>query len=128
MLRRMETTYRVWVGAGALAALLAVGAAAGAAHLAAGIGAGEERALASALQMHGWHSLALVAAGLWGARGGRLTHLAGAAFVLGLLLFCGTIYLSVLGGPRLIALAPAGGTAFMLGWLLLAVSALRPAR
>ncbi len=128
MLHRMETTYRAWIGAGALAALLAVAAAAGAAHLSAGIAPNEERALAGAVQMHGWHALALVAAGLWGARGGRLTHLAGAAFLLGLLLFCGTIYLSALGGPRLVALAPAGGTAFMLGWLLLGVSALRPAR
>ena len=129
MLRRMnETTYRVWVGAGALAGLLAVAAAAGAAHLATRSGAGDAAALGSAVQMHGWHALALVGAGLWGARGGRLPHLAGAAFIVGLLLFCGTIYLSALGGPRLIALAPVGGTAFMLGWLLLAVSALRPPR
>ena len=127
MLRRMETTYRVWVGAGALAGLLAVAAAAGAAHLATR-GAGDAAALGSAVQMHGWHALALVGAGLWGARGGRLTHFAGAAFILGLLLFCGTIYISALGGPRLTALAPAGGTAFMLGWLLLAVSALRAPR
>lgn len=123
MLRRMDTTYRVWVGAGALAGLLAVAAAAGTAHL-----GGDARALGSAAQMHGWHALALVAAGLWGARGGRLTHLAGAAFAIGLLLFCGTIYLAALGGPRLTALAPAGGTAFMLGWLLLAISALRARR
>ena len=119
----MDTTCRAWVAAGALAGLLAV-AAAGTAHLP----GGDARALGSAVQMHGWHALALVATGLWGARGGRLTHLAGAAFALGLLLFCGTIYLSAAGGPRLVALAPMGGGAFMLGWLLLGASALRRPR
>ncbi len=121
MLRRMDTTYRVWVAAGALAGFLAVAAAAGGAHLA----GGDSRALSSAVQMHGWHALALVGAGLWGARGGRLTHFAGAAFTAGLLLFCGTIYLSALGALRLGPLAPVGGTAFMLGWALLGISALR---
>ncbi len=120
----MDTPCRAWVAAGAFAGLLAVAAAAGAAHLA----GGDARALGSAVQMHGWHALALVGAGLWGARGGRLTHLAGSAFAVGLLLFCGTIYLSALGGPRLVALAPVGGTAFMLGWLLLGASALRRPR
>lgn len=121
MLPRMNTTYRVWVAAGALAGLLAVAAAAGGAHLA----GGDIRALASAVQMHGWHALALVGVGLWGARGGRLTHFAGAAFTLGLLLFCGSIYLSALGVLRLGPLAPVGGTALMLGWALLGISALR---
>ena len=117
----MDTTYRAWVATGAAAGLLAVAAAAGTTHLAGGDG----RALASAVQMHGWHALALVGAGLWGGRGGRLTHFAAAAFLLGLLLFCGSIYLGAAGGPHLGLLAPVGGTAFMLGWALLAISALR---
>lgn len=120
----MDTSYRAWVAAGALAGLLAVLAAAGAAHLS-GSGGGDARALGSAVQMHELHALALVLVGLWGARGGRLTHAAGAAFVVGLLLFCGTIYSAALGGPSIGRLAPVGGTAFMLGWALLGVSALR---
>jgi len=122
-MRFMDTNYRAWIGVGALAGLLAVAAAAGTAHLT-GLGA-DGRSLASAVQMHGWHALALVAVGLLGARGGRLGHFAGAAFMVGLVLFCGTIYLSAVGGPRLVAAAPAGGTAFMLGWGLLGFAALR---
>ena len=128
MLRRMGTIYRfwpyrAWVVVGGVAGLLAVAAAAGAAHLAAD--PTEQRALGSAVQMHGWHALALVGVGLWGARGGWLGHAAGVAFALGLLLFCGTIYLGALGGPHLGPLAPVGGTLLMLGWGLLGVSALR---
>ena len=120
----MDTPYRAWVAAGALAGLLAVAAAAGGAHLAAG-GGTAARAVGSAVQMHGWHALALVGVGLWGTRGGVLGHLAGIAFSLGLLLFCGSIYLGALGGPHIGPVAPVGGTAFMLGWVLLGASALR---
>ena len=115
--------YRGWVALGGLAGLLAVAAAAGAAHLP--VQAGEARALASAVQMQGWHALALLACGLWGARGGWLAHAAGAAFALGTLLFCGTVYAGALGGPRLGLLAPVGGSLLMLGWLLLGLSAIR---
>lgn len=116
-------SYRGWVALGALAGLLAVAAAAGAAHLP--VEAGEARAIASAVQMQGWHALALLGCGLWGARGGGLTHSAGAAFTLGTLLFCGTVYAGALGGPHLGALAPLGGSLLMLGWALLGLSALR---
>ncbi len=115
--------YRGWVALGGLAGLLAVAAAAGAAHLP--VEAGEARALASAVQMQGWHALALLGCGLWGARGGGLTHAAGGAFALGTLLFCGTVYAGALGGPHLGVLAPVGGSLLMLGWALLGLSALR---
>ncbi len=118
-----SSPYRIWVVLGGTAGLLAVAAAAGAAHLAAD--PAEQRALGSAVQMHGWHALALLGVGLWGIRGGWLGHAAGVAFGLGLLLFCGTIYLGALGGPHLGPLAPVGGTLLMLGWGLLGVSALR---
>ena len=75
--------------------------------------------------MQGWHALALVACGLWGARGGRLTHAAGGAFALGTLLFCGAVYVPLLGGPSLGRVAPVGGSLLMLGWALLGLSALR---
>ncbi len=117
--------YRGWVALGALAGLLAVAAAAGAAHLP--VDAGEARAIGAAVQMQGWHALALVGCGIWGARGGRLVHAAGGAFALGVLLFCGTVYAGALGGPHLGVLAPVGGTLLMLGWLLLGLSAIRPA-
>lgn len=115
--------YRGWVALGGLAGLLAVAAAAGAAHLP--VEAGEARAIASAVQMQGWHALALLGCGLWGARGGVLAHAAGAAFALGTLLFCGTVYAGALGGPHLGVLAPVGGSLLVLGWALLGLSALR---
>jgi len=69
-------------------------------------------------------ALALVLAGVWAARGGRLALCAGAAFGLGVLLFCGDVYALAFAGLHL-SVAPAGGILLMAGWLLLGVSALR---
>ena len=117
---------RIWIGAGALAGLLAVAMAAATTH-----GLTDETALrvaGNAVQMQGWHALALLATGLWAARGGWLAHLAGVAFVLGLLAFCGAVYALAFRGIHAGPLAPIGGTTLMLGWLLLGLSALRPRR
>ncbi len=117
---------RLWIGLGALTGLLAVGMAAALAHV---VDQPAAQAMAGrALQMQGWHALALLAVGLWAPRGGVLAHLAGAAFVLGLLAFCGAVYALALGGVHLGTLAPIGGTLLMLGWLLLGLSAIRPRR
>ncbi len=112
--------YRGWVALGAFVGLLAVAAAAGAAHGA----ADRARAMGSAAQMLGWHALALMFCGLWGVQGGWLTHLAGAGFTLGLLLFCGAVYSPIFGGPSLGMTAPVGGTILMLAWAALGLSAL----
>ena len=121
---------RTWIGLGALAGLGAVAMAAVAAHALAE--SAESRAgimLRDAIQMQGWHALALLACGLWAERGGRLaarlTNCAGVAFASGLVLFCGAVYALALGGIRLPMLAPIGGSLLMLGWALLAASALR---
>jgi len=46
-------------------------------------------------------------------------------FLIGTLLFCGTLYLKAFAvWPGAVALAPWGGTSFILGWLVLAVDAL----
>ena len=74
--------------------------------------------------MLGWHALAIIAVGLWGAQGGRLTHVAGALFTAGLTLFCAAVYSPTVGGPSLGMTAPVGGVALMLGWLAFAASAL----
>jgi uncharacterized membrane protein YgdD (TMEM256/DUF423 family) len=48
------------------------------------------------------------------------------AFVLGILLFAGSLYALALGAPRVLgAIAPLGGTAFILGWVALAIAAWR---
>lgn len=112
---------RLWIALGGLAGLTAVAMAALAAH-----GVLDPEALQmvrNALQMQGWHALALLACGLWGPRGGRLADGAGAAFAVGLVLFCGAIYSLALGHHGLPVLAPVGGTLLMLGWLLLTLSA-----
>lgn len=116
---------RLWIGLGALAGLLAVALAALAAHGLASIGPLRLEMLRNALQMQGWHALALLFCGLWAPRGGRLADAAGAVFSLGLLLFCGAVYALAIGGVSLGILAPIGGTLLMLGWALLLVSAVR---
>jgi uncharacterized membrane protein YgdD (TMEM256/DUF423 family) len=116
---------RVWIALGALAGLLAVGLAALAAHGLASIGPARMEMLRNALQMQGWHALALVFCGVWAPRGGWLADAAGAAFALGLLLFCGAVDALAIGGVSLGVLAPIGGTLLMLGWALVLASALR---
>ncbi len=116
---------RLWFGLGALAGLASVAMAAFAAHGLTGLAPAARHMIASALQMQGWHALALLGTGLWAPHGGRWADAAGAAFVAGLLLFCGGVYgLAIFGLPSA-AVAPIGGTLLMLGWALLAVSAWR---
>lgn len=115
-------SYRGWVAVGAIVGLLAVAAAAGSAHGTADALA--LRARASAAQMLGWHALAIIAVGFWGAQGGWLTHAAGSLFGLGLVLFCAAVYSPTVGGPSLGLTAPVGGVALMLGWVAFAASAL----
>ena len=117
---------RLWIGLGSLAGVSAAAMAAALAHLVADPAAA---AMAGrALQMQGWHALALLATGLWAPRGGRLADLAGAAFAIGLLAFCGAVYALALRGLHFGPLAPIGGSLLMLGWLFLGASALRGPR
>jgi uncharacterized membrane protein YgdD (TMEM256/DUF423 family) len=60
-------------------------------------------------------------------RGGFWLCAAGWCFVVGLVLFCGSLDLIAVGAPRFVAhAAPWGGTAFILGWLAVVVAAVRP--
>jgi uncharacterized membrane protein YgdD (TMEM256/DUF423 family) len=116
--------HRVWIVTGSLAGLSGVAMAALAAHeLPDRLDAASLQMVRSAVQMQGWHALALVLTGTWSPRGGRLAHLAGAAFAVGLLAFCGAVYALALAGVRLPGAAPAGGLLLMLGWALLGASA-----
>jgi uncharacterized membrane protein YgdD (TMEM256/DUF423 family) len=118
---------RFIVALGAVQGLLAVVAAAAAAHLAAGRLDGVRlRSVDAAVQMQGWHALALVACGLWAMRGGgTLAGWAGAAFLLGSVLFCTAAWVNGAANVSLGPTAPTGGLLLMLGWLLLAISVLR---
>ncbi|MBS0643129.1 MAG: DUF423 domain-containing protein [Acetobacteraceae bacterium] len=117
---------RFWIAIGSLAGFGAVAMGAVAAHAVADPVA--QKMVASGVQMQGWHALALFGVGLWVPRGGWLADAAGAAFVLGMILFCGSVYALGLGGLSLGRVAPAGGMTLMLGWLLVCVSALRAPR
>ncbi|MDM7321723.1 MAG: DUF423 domain-containing protein [Gammaproteobacteria bacterium] len=66
------------------------------------------------------HAFALLSAGLWLRLGGAasLLRLAGTAWLAGVVLFCGTLYLYVASGVHWLAfITPIGGVLFILGWL-----------
>jgi uncharacterized membrane protein YgdD (TMEM256/DUF423 family) len=76
-----------------------------------------------------YHALGIVAAA-WAASRGPSAHAAAAwagwLFVLGTLLFTGSLYALALSGVRgLGAVTPFGGVAFLAGWVALAVAAIR---
>jgi uncharacterized membrane protein YgdD (TMEM256/DUF423 family) len=77
--------------------------------------------LASRYQMY--HALALAAVALLQRPGARLAPIAGTLFALGTVLFCGGLYAHALFDMSPGPLVPFGGTAFILGWLVLATSA-----
>jgi uncharacterized membrane protein YgdD (TMEM256/DUF423 family) len=103
--------------------LTAVAIAAFTAHGLHGLDQARLAVMHSAVEMQIWHALALLACGLWAPSGGRLASGAAAAFALGLLLFCGSLYTLVLYGLDLGVVAPVGGTLLLLGWALLGLSA-----
>ena len=119
---------RLLTGAGALAGGGAVALAAARAHLFAPRLAPAELALLdSALAIQAMHALALLAVALLLARwGGAALRLAGLAFLVGTLLFCGAVLLRALAGVSLGPVAPLGGSLLVVGWLaLLAAAATR---
>lgn len=82
--------------------------------------------LRTASQYAAVHALAVLAvAGL--ARGGfNVVRGTGAAFLIGVLLFSGSLTAMAFGAPRWFgAITPVGGVAFMVGWGMLGFSALR---
>jgi len=120
---------RFFLVAGSLAGALAVAMAAIAAHaLPPGMDAAGLRAISSAVQIEGWHALAVLAVGLWLVHApgrARLPALvAGVGFLLGTLLFSGAIYAHHLAHLPAGPFAPAGGITLILSWLTLAASAL----
>jgi len=79
------------------------------------------------VQYQQMHTLALLAVALLLQRqAGRLLVISGGLFVAGMLLFSGSLYaLTLTGIGKLGIITPFGGVAFMLGWLLLGLSAWR---
>ena len=118
----LSATPRIWLSAGALAGCGTVALAAVGAH--GGLAPAALADLRSGVEIEGWHALALLFCALWVQRGGWAAQLAAACFVLGTLMFCAGVYAVAFGGVHLGLVAPTGGVLLMLGWALLALSAL----
>jgi len=70
------------------------------------------------------HSMATFACAIFMQIGARTARFAPAFFLLGVLLFSGSLYALALGAPRWIGVAtPIGGLSFLAGWAVLAWAA-----
>ena len=71
------------------------------------------------------HAVALIALGL-GRGQGRWLKASSLLFLLGSILFSGSLYAMALASLPVVFLVPIGGSCFILGWLALACGALSP--
>ncbi len=115
---------RPWVVVAGLNAAFAVALGAYAAHGLAGDAylqsLGERAALYQLV-----HALAILAADRLAADGRRAAHAAALLFTAAILAFSGSLTVKALGGTLAVPMiTPAGGVAFILGWLVLAFSGL----
>ncbi len=80
------------------------------------------------VQYQMYHALALLLVALWLSHKPTTAGLkaGGLAFILGSLLFSGSLYALALGAPRWLGpVTPLGGLCFLIGWLLVAIAAWR---
>jgi uncharacterized membrane protein YgdD (TMEM256/DUF423 family) len=121
-------TAAAWFASGAIAAGVAVALGAFGAHgLKSRVGTEDLAIFETGVRYHLIHALALLAVA-WAVDRwpGALANTAGWAFLAGIAVFSGSLYLLVLTGNRWLgAVTPIGGLSFLLGWLALAVAALR---
>jgi uncharacterized membrane protein YgdD (TMEM256/DUF423 family) len=127
-------SFRIWLCIAALLGLTSVFAAAYGAHGLTGVTTSGTalKIFDTAQQFHSLHSVVLLgiavlmAATERGREGLANTALqiSAAAFALGILLFCGGIYIGVITGIHTgVSIVPVGGVMLMVGWTALAVSA-----
>jgi uncharacterized membrane protein YgdD (TMEM256/DUF423 family) len=120
----------VWLAVGAFAGGLGVGLGAFGAHgLKARLAPELLAVFETGVRYHMFHALALLAVA-WATTRWTSPWLAAAGwlFVAGIVVFSGSLYLLALTGTRWWgAITPIGGLAFILGWLCLALAALRGA-
>ena len=115
---------RIFLLVGCLSGVGVVALAAVGAHVMAG--APGEGLFRTALDMQAWHTPVLLGLGLWlRARGGVWLGGGAVLLLLGLGLFCGALDVHAFSGRSLGPVAPVGGSVLMLGWLVLAVAAVR---
>jgi len=116
----MNATSRRWARIGALSAGIAVAAGAFGAHaLRARVDARALEVFETAARYQMYHALALLFVAWLAERApaSGAAHVAGWAFVVGTVLFSGSLYLMTLTGMTWLgAITPLGGVAFLLGW------------
>jgi len=110
-----------WTFVGAVFGFLGVAAGAFGAHALRGAVTPDRLEIfETAVRYQMYHSLAIVLSGILGAAR------ASTAFLIGILIFSGSLYLLVLTGKRWLgAVTPIGGVSFLVGWILLALAARR---
>jgi uncharacterized membrane protein YgdD (TMEM256/DUF423 family) len=115
-------TRRNWLTLAALGGFLSVAVGAFAAH-----GVDDPRAaelLKTGSQYAFMHSLATVVAVVFMQLGARRARFAPGFFLVGIVLFSGSLYALAFGAARLVgAITPIGGLCFLIGWGVLAWSA-----
>ena len=117
------------LAAAAVSGFLAVGLGALGAHAFSGtLGSRAHTLFETASHYHFVHTLALAVGALAPAAGASRgwSAVACTAWVIGILAFCGSLYVLALTGAHwLAAVTPVGGTAFLVGWAALAVATWR---
>ncbi len=121
----MSLATRALIVLAALSGVLGVGLSAAAAH----ITGGNLTTAAQFLLFHAPALLAIAALTTTGAIHPLLGPIAGYVLILGLILFCGDLSRRAFAeAPLFPRAAPTGGILLMIGWIIVAVAALVPAR
>lgn len=133
----MQNAGQAWLLVGAVLAGLAVACGAFGAHgLKSHLSEDGRLSEAGQQQLANWetaaryqmyHALAVVAVGILSLGGRRaLLDAAAGSFTVGTMIFSGCLFLLVLSGQRWLgAVVPIGGLLFIVGWICLAVAAIR---
>ena len=118
----MRGTPRFWTVLAAISGFVGVAAGAFAAHGVQDPGARELLRTGSTYELV--HALAALACPGLAAAGAARARLAPGFFVVGTVLFSGSLYALAFGAPRIVGvITPFGGLAFLAGWALLAWAA-----
>lgn len=127
-----------WIACGAVLAAMSVAAGAFGAHglrgklesdasLSADRAARRLEIFDTAARYQMYHAIAILLTGAIAMRCSSIwLSVGGWCFVAGIIIFCGCLYAIALGGPRVLgAIVPVGGVGFIVGWVCLAIAALR---
>jgi len=126
---RHDLPVRLLIAAGAVLGMLAVVGGTFAAHvLDKSLDPKSINTFETAVRYHMYHALAVISvAWVYSRWPSRLALMSGWLFVAGVVLFSGALYLLVATGATWLgAVAPIGGSALLVGWLMLLLAVLVP--